>query len=62
VHRVEIANQSWNFHHVQPLPDDELLLVCARSRYRSWDDYDHSGHVFSADGSLVRLCTGMWTM
>jgi len=29
-HRVEIANQSWDFHHVQPLPDDELLLVCAQ--------------------------------
>jgi len=53
-HRVEIANQSWDFHHVQPLPDDELLLVCARSRYRGRDDYDRNGHVFRADGSLER--------
>jgi hypothetical protein len=31
VNQVDIANQSWNFYHAQPLPD-ELLLVCARSR------------------------------
>jgi hypothetical protein len=54
VNRVEISNQSWNFHHVQPLPNDELLLVCARSRYRGQDDYDANGHVFSADGRFVR--------
>lgn len=33
LHRqIEILEQSWNYHFVQPLPDGELLLVCARVR------------------------------
>jgi hypothetical protein len=54
VQRVEFPNQSWNFHQVQPLPDNELLLVCARSRYRGPDDYDLNGHVFNVAGSFLR--------
>lgn len=52
--RWRIRRQHWNFHHVQPLPDNELLLVNARSRYRGADDYDENARVFGADGRLVR--------
>jgi hypothetical protein len=39
---------------VQPLPKDELLLVCARSQYRDQDDYDANGHVFNREGRSLR--------
>lgn len=49
-----IRQQHWNFHFVQPLPDDELLLVCARTRRRDKDDYDLNARVFTCDGQLKR--------
>ncbi|CAG0935008.1 hypothetical protein TFLX_03832 [Thermoflexales bacterium] len=52
--RIEIVRQRWNYHQVQPLPDGEILLVCARSRYRGQDDYDLNARVFSSDGKLKR--------
>ena len=54
VNRVETHSPFWNFHHVQPLPNDELLLVCARSRYRGPDDYDANAHVFNLAGAFQR--------
>lgn len=52
--RFDIPEQHWCYDHVQPLPDDELLLVCARSRYREKDKYDLNGRVFAEDGTLRR--------
>lgn len=49
-----VPDQSWNFHYAQILPDDEILLVCARSRYRGRDDYDLNGHVYDKDGVYQR--------
>ena len=50
----EITRQYWNYHHVQPLPDEELLLACARSSYRGPNDYDLNAKVFSHSDSLKR--------
>ncbi len=50
----EILDQPWNFHFVQPLPNNEFLLVCARSGFRGANDYDLNGCVFGTDGSLKR--------
>ncbi len=52
--RIDIKEQSWNYHHVQPLPDNELLLVCSRSRYHGNDVADLNGRVFGEDGSFRR--------
>jgi hypothetical protein len=54
ISRHDIFKQQWNYHYVQPLPNDEMLLVCARSRYRTHDDYDLNAKVFSLDGELQR--------
>jgi hypothetical protein len=54
VNRIEIPNQPWNFHDVQPLADEELLLTCARSMYRGPDDYDQNGQVFDLAGAHRR--------
>lgn len=50
----EIPKQTWNYHFVQPLPNDELLLVCSRSAYRAIDDFDLNAQVFSQNGMLKR--------
>jgi hypothetical protein len=52
--RKEFNSTRMNFHFVQPLPEDEILLVCARSGYRSPDGYDLNAHVFSMDGQSKR--------
>lgn len=52
--RFDIPDQHWNFSHVQPLPDDELLLVVSRSRRFSDDVYDLNGKVFAFDGMFKR--------
>lgn len=52
--RVEIRNEYWNFHYVQPLPDDELLLVCARCRHYPDGTQDSNAHVYDASGRLRR--------
>jgi len=50
----DIPNQHWNFYHVQPLPDDELLLVVSRSRCFSDDVYDLNAKVFAFNGAFKR--------
>lgn len=56
---IDISDQKMMFHHVQPLPDDELLLASSRARFRSEYDFDLNAHVFSADGVLQRkFCLG----
>jgi hypothetical protein len=48
-----IEQEAFNIHDVQPL-GDELLLVCCRSKFRSSDDIDHNGRVYSRTGVLKR--------
>lgn len=52
--RVEIPEQIWNYHHVQPLPENDLLLVCGRSRYLGDNGFDLNGRVFNNEGALKR--------
>ena len=42
------------YSHIQPLPDDQLLLVGARARYRNKREHDLNGNVFSCDGNRIR--------
>jgi hypothetical protein len=51
---IGIANEQFNIHDIQPLPDNELLLVCCRSYYRGVNDFDKNGRVYSCSGQLVR--------
>jgi hypothetical protein len=48
-----ILNQTWNYHSVQPLLNDELLLVCARSSRKN-KKAQNNGHVFSLNGTFKR--------
>jgi hypothetical protein len=51
---VDTPEQTVNFHDVQPLPDGNLLFVCARSHYRGPNDYDLNACILSEKGELVR--------
>jgi hypothetical protein len=51
---VRIASERFNIHDIQPLPNDELLLVCCRSCYKGPDDFERNGRIYSSTGELVR--------
>ncbi len=50
----DLLDQHWNFSHVHPLPDDELLFVVSRSRCFAADVYDLNAKVFTEDGTFKR--------
>ena len=51
---VLIEDERFNIHHIQPLPNDELLLACSRSVYRDREAYDRNGRVYSRSGRFSR--------
>jgi hypothetical protein len=50
---VCIEGEQFNLHDVQPMRN-ELLLVCARSQYRSPGDFDLNARVYGRDGAFLR--------
>jgi hypothetical protein len=51
---VVIKDEKFNIHFVQPLGHGELLLACARSHYRSREDIEKNGRIYSLDGRFLR--------
>ncbi|WP_078553748.1 hypothetical protein [Bacillus alkalicellulosilyticus] len=51
---VEIKNQRWNYHFVQPIEDNHILLVCGRSYYYEEGKYDLNAKVFDSSGAHIR--------
>jgi hypothetical protein len=54
IRELTISGERFNYHHIQPLPDGDVLLACARSQFRSAGDYDRNGRVFDRHGRLLR--------
>jgi hypothetical protein len=52
--RLIIYDQSWNYHFVQTIDEDNILLACARSYFYSQDKYDLNAKVFDNNSKLVR--------
>lgn len=48
-----IADELWNFHHVQSLSSGELLLACARCAYLGDGKGERNGRIYSLEGDLV---------
>ncbi|HOV27993.1 MAG TPA: hypothetical protein PK566_16755 [Pseudobacteroides sp.] len=51
VYKVNIDKQKWNYHFVQPIGNDRLLLACGRSRYYGLNKYDLNGKIFDLNGA-----------
>jgi len=51
---VNVVGERWNFHTIQPLPDDELLLVCCRCRKYADGTHDRNARVYDRAGTLRR--------
>lgn len=49
-----IQSEYFNFHHVNYLPTEEILLICGRSRYKSESDIDNNARIYNLNGELVR--------
>lgn len=54
VYTVNIDNQKWNYHLVQPIGNDRLVLVCARSLYYGRNKYDLNGKIFDLNGTFIK--------
>lgn len=53
IEEIAVEGESFNYHYVQPLGAD-LLLVGARSRYYGRDQYDLNAAVFDRSGQPLR--------
>jgi hypothetical protein len=54
VYTLNIDNQKWNYHYVQPIGDDKVILACARSKYYGRNKYDLNGKIFDLNGTLIK--------
>jgi hypothetical protein len=53
--QIEITNESWNYHFVQPIDNNNnILLAGGRSHYYKDNSYDKNGRVFNKQGVLLR--------
>uniref|UniRef100_B8HNM5 Uncharacterized protein n=1 Tax=Cyanothece sp. (strain PCC 7425 / ATCC 29141) TaxID=395961 RepID=B8HNM5_CYAP4 len=51
---ITIAAEKFNIHDAQPLPANEILLVCARSYYKSPTDFEKNGRIYGISGEFSR--------
>jgi len=54
VSELTIYNQRFNFHFLQPINSDKILLVGARTRFFNEDKYELNGKIFDLDGVLLK--------
>lgn len=56
---LHLPNEHWNYHFVQPLDQDQILLAGARSEYHSADHIEENASVFTKEGECLRsFCLG----
>ncbi|MBG9790455.1 hypothetical protein [Brevibacillus laterosporus] len=51
---TSLSKQRYNYHFIQPINDDNLLVVGARTRYFGPDNYELNGKIFDLDGNLIK--------
>ncbi|MGB1243541.1 MAG: hypothetical protein ACPG49_13520, partial [Chitinophagales bacterium] len=52
--QTRIENQMLNYHFAHSLPNNEILLVCARCGYYKDDTADKNACIYDKEGNLVR--------
>lgn len=56
---LHLPEEMWNYHHVQPIDDDHVLLVCARSYYHDAQNIEENARVYDKNGHFIRsFCLG----
>ncbi|RNF41221.1 hypothetical protein [Planococcus salinus] len=56
---IPIRQQPWNYRYIQPLGNDQLLLVCARATKYENGEADENARIFDTKGNFVRsFCLG----
>ncbi len=53
-HQINLLNQSWSYHFVQPIDSKNILLACGRSHYYKDNSYDKNGKVYTNEGTFIR--------
>ena len=51
---LHIAAEKFIIHDIQPLPKQEILLVCHRAGYKSEADFDKNGRIYNHNGEFIR--------
>lgn len=52
--RTLIKDEYYNFHNVNFLPTNEILLICGRSSYRNENEIDKNARIYNVKGELLR--------
>ena len=56
---LDLPEERWNYHYVQPIDDGHVLLAGARSVYRSVDDIEKNARVYDGERRCIRsFCLG----
>jgi hypothetical protein len=59
---ITIINEQFNIHYIQPLPTNKILLACARSHYRSSNNFEKNGRIYTVVTLLLFLAIGFCFM
>lgn len=51
---IKIPNESKNFHFIEKLPNEEILLLNARSNYYGRNDYEKNARIYNYKGELKK--------
>lgn len=56
---LDLPKEKWNYHHIQPIDDGHILLVCARSYYHDAQNIEENARVYDENGRFIRsFCLG----
>ncbi|MFJ7648645.1 hypothetical protein ACIQ1H_13980 [Lysinibacillus sp. NPDC097279] len=56
---LDLPNETWNYHYIQPIDDGQFLLVCARSYYHDAQNIEENARVYDENGRFIRsFCLG----
>lgn len=54
IKEIVLKNQKWNYHFIQTIDNDNILLVCARAHLYDDGKFDRNAKVFDRNGTLLR--------
>ncbi len=54
IFKTIIKDEYFNFHHVNLLSKNEILLICGRSRFKSETEIDKNARVYNLKGEFLR--------